>query len=65
MSEASLSSWGRRFCRVPNLRAPRASGEEDGDVLDAELAKGAPDLGRVVLVDLAAGLRRVEVVVPV
>ncbi len=25
-------------------------------------AKGAPDLGRVVLVDLAAGLGRVEVV---
>ena len=31
-------------------------------MLDAELAQGAPDLGGVVLVDLAAGLRGVEVV---
>ena len=31
------------------LRAPPGLGRVGGDMLDAELAKGAPDLGRVVL----------------
>ena len=44
------------------LRAPTGLGRVGSDVLDAELAERSPDLGRVVLVDFAASLGRVEVV---
>ena len=44
------------------LRAPPCLGRVGRDQLDAELRQGAADLGRGVLVHLAAGLGRVPVV---
>ena len=44
------------------LRATPGLRRVGGDVLDAELVQGAPDLAAPILVDLAAGLGGVEVV---
>src|ERR1019366_2067992 len=66
---ARRNSCGSRPCKVPNIRSmrPRAlilslskDGRVGGDVGDAELGQRASDLGRLGLVDLAAGLGRVE-----
>ena len=61
---ASASSLTRRSWRVPKARSERPPrlGGVGGDVLDAELVQGAPDLAAPPLVHLAAGLGRVEVV---
>ena len=60
----SRSSCGRRFCRGAEhaLRASAGLGRIGGDQLGAELRQGPADLGRTILVDLAAGLGRVPVV---
>ena len=45
MSEASLSSWGRRFCRAPNLRAPAGLGRAGGDARRVGEGRARPGSG--------------------
>jgi hypothetical protein len=63
LMRASRSSWGNRFCSVPNTRSMRPPLRRIGrDMGDAELAQGTADLGELGFVDLAAPLGDVEVV---
>ncbi len=45
MSAASLSSWSRRCCKVPNLRAPTGFRRVGGDMLDAGEGRARPGSG--------------------
>ncbi len=61
-STMSTRRPGSPMCSAESRRAVAGLGGVGGDVLDAELVQGAPDLAAPPLVHLAAGLGRVEVV---